>query len=178
MEKGTLPNLVYGVADNNLIIATEQMANECANLWYAIEHAQTFADFIEMTSRETFEYLVLDILTVLGHEALFPQYLAGEDLSNYITDLHLPMPEDAFSVDLLPGYEEGEFVPNLQQEILAWLPEEMMSAFGEIEYDDRFGFRYLIKPEKEQLVVASLRALGFNINSNLLLIKKAINDLD
>lgn len=153
--------LVYGNINNNLVILPEADALLLARKWEAIHTANTWADFIRLTSQETFDDLVLEILETLGHEALFPQYLMGEDLSNYITDLHLPQPEDPFTTSILPGFDEGEYMPNPAQEIIAWLPEDLQEHLGEIVLDDESGFIYRIDPEQTPLVVASLQASAY-----------------
>lgn len=153
--------LVYGNINNNLVILPEADALVLSKKWHAIHTAATWQDFIDLTSQEIFEDLILEILETLGHEALFPNYLMGEDLSSYITDLHLPQPEDPFTTSIMPGFEEGEFMPNPAQEIIAWLPDDLQEHLGEIVLDDESGFIYRIDPEQTPLVVASLQAAGY-----------------
>lgn len=165
--------LVYGTINNNMVIVPEADALALARKWEAIHTATTWEEFIALTSRETFDDLILEILETLGHVALFPQYLMGEDLSNYITDLHLPQPEDPFTTSILPGFDEGEFMPNPAQEIIAWLPDDLQEHLGEIVLDDESGFIYRIDPEQTPLVVASLQASGYATRADQLLVEQA-----
>ncbi len=168
-----LPTLVYGVVNHNLVFIPQQDAVLWARKWHAIRHATTWGEFTEMTSQEEFDELILEILETLGHEALFPQYQMGEDLSNYITDLFLPLPEDPFTTDILPGYEAGEYMPNAAQEILAWLPDELQENIGDIVLDEEAGFVYHIDPEQQALVIASLEAAGFATRPDQVLVEQA-----
>lgn len=165
--------LVYGIIADGLVFTYKTEAENLAKKWFAIRNAKTWADFIEMTSEETFDDLMLEILEVLGYQDLYPQYLMGEDLSNYITDLVLPQPEDEFSTDLLPGFEAGEHMPVLSQEMMSWIPETLQDEIGVIERHDELDFRFYINPENEELVVASFRIIGFEVEKNQELIEKA-----
>lgn len=165
--------LVYGIIENNMVVIPESDALHWAKKWEAIRTAATWQEFIDLTSQETFDDLVLEILETLGHEALYPNYLMGEDLSNYITDLHLPLPEDSFTTSILPGYDEGEYMPQPAQEIIAWLPEDLQEHLGEIVIHEDYEFYYRIDPEQLPLVVASLQAAGFQTKSDQLLVEQA-----
>jgi hypothetical protein len=165
--------LVYGIIDNNLVIAPESMAIETAGKWQAIHHAKTWQDFIDFTSQESFDQLMYEILETLDFEDLYPQYLMGEDLSNYITDLHLPQPEDPFDIDVLPGHAEGTYMPVLAQEIIAWLPEELHDHLGHLELHPIHEFIYKIAPEQTQMVVQTLEAAGYTCKLNQRLMEQA-----
>lgn len=165
--------LVYGNIDNNLVFAPESLATDLARKWHAIHHAKTWQDFIDFTSQESFEQLMFEILEALDYEDLYPQYLMGEDLSNYITDLYLPQPEDPFSTDLLPGHAEGNYMPVLAQEIIAWLPEELHDHLGQLELHPIHEFIYKIAPEQAQMVVQTLEAAGFSCKLNQELMEQA-----
>lgn len=165
--------LIFGILDNNLVLAPEAEVLHQARLWHAIKHAETWQDFIDFTSQEVFDGLMLEILETLGHEALYPQYLMGEDLSSYITDLYLPQPEDPFTTDLLPGFEDGEFMPVFAQEIIAWLPEELHEHLGQIDRHPVHEFVYRIDPNQEEMVVQTLEAAGFLCKRNQELMEQA-----
>ncbi len=165
--------LVYGVINKNVVIIPEADALALARKWHAIFTATTWQEFIDLTSQETFDDLILEILETLGHEALFPNYLMGEDLSSYITDLYLPLPEDPFTTSILPGFEEGEFMPHPAQEIIAWLPDDLQEHLGEIVLDDNSGFIYRINPDNLPLVIASLQAAAYNTKADQVLVEQA-----
>ncbi len=165
--------LVFGIIDNNLVISPETEAQALARKWYAIRHAKTWQDFIDFTSEEVFHQLVYEILEVLELTDLYPNYLMGEDLSNYISDLHLPQPEDPFTTDVLPGFEEGTYMPIPSQEIISWLPEELQENLGQFDHHPVFEFVYRIDPAHESMVVQSLEAAGFRIKCNQELMEQA-----
>ncbi len=165
--------LVYGNIDNNLVFSPESEAIALARRWYAIRNATTWQDFIDFTSEDTFNQLIYEILEALELVDLYPNYLMGEDLSNYITDLHLPQPEDAFTTDVLPGFEEGTYMPVPAQEIISWLPEELQDNLGQFDHHGVFEFVYRIDPEKEMMVVQSLEAAGFLCKKNQELMEQA-----
>lgn len=165
--------LLYGIIEDNLVLAPEAEAMAQARLWHAIKNAETWQDFIDFTSQETFDALMLEILEVLGHEALYTQYLMGEDLSSYITDLYLPLPDDAFSTDLLPGFEEGTYMPVFAQEMIAWLPEDLQEHLGQIDRHPIHEFIYRIEPDKAEIVVQTLAAAGFEVKLNQELMEQA-----
>lgn len=173
MEVDRENTLVYGEVNNNLIIIPETQAKSWARRWNAIQNAKTWGDFIDLTSQEDFDELIFEILETLGHEALFPQYQMGEDLSLYITDLVLPQAEDPFTTDLLPGYDQGEYMPHPAQEIIAWLPEELQENIGELQLDETAGFIYFIQPEQKELVLSSLQAAGFITRHDEVLVRLA-----
>jgi hypothetical protein len=165
--------LVYGILGDNLVIIREEEAIRWARKWEAIQSSETWADFIRLSSQDDFDELILEILEILGHEALYPNYKMGEDLSSYITDLELPQPDDPFTTDVLPGWDEGEYMPLPEQEILAWLPEELHEHLGEMELHPTKEFIYRILPENEKIVVTTLEASGFQIRRDDSLIQKA-----
>lgn len=173
MEAPINNTLVYGVVANNLIFIPEEQAKAWARRWYAIQNAKSWGEFIAMTSQEDFDELILEILETLGHEALFPQYQMGEDLSLYITDLVLPQADDPFTTDILPGFDEGEYMPHPAQEIIAWLPDELQENIGELQLDEAAGFIYYIQPENTELVLTSLQAAGFNTRHDEALVRLA-----
>jgi hypothetical protein len=158
--------LYYAQINQTLVFAPASAAVLQAQKWYAIHHSKTWEDFINFTSPEVFDELILEILEALGYERLYPQYLHGEDLSSYITDLHLPQATDVFSTDILPDFDEGGYMPVLSQEIMAWLPEEIMDNIGKIEYDEAHEFYYYINPETENAVIMTLEAAGYHCQKN------------
>lgn len=170
MEQNTL---VYGIIDQNLVFAIEDFAIENARLWNAVKHAKTWQDFINLTSEETYQDLIFEILETLGYEHLYTQYLSGEDLTTYVPGLVLPEPDDEFTTDVLPGFDEGEYIPNLIHETLAWLPDELIDQIGEIDHHETEGFTYRIDPESELLAVQTLNAAGFATIPNQELIDAA-----
>ena len=171
MEQPT--SLVYGIIDGNLVFSPEADAQDLARRWYAIQHAKTWQDFIDFTSEETFNQLIYEILEALELVDLYPNYLMGEDLSNYITDLHLPLPEDAFTTSVLPGFEEGMYMPIPSQEVISWLPEELQENLGQFDHHPVYEFIYRIDPANESMVVQSLEAAGFRVKRNQELMEQA-----
>jgi hypothetical protein len=85
----------------------------------------------------------------------------------------LPQPEDPFTTDLLPGFEEGEFMPVFAQEIIAWLPEELHEHLGQIDRHPVHEFVYRIDPNQEDMVVQTLEAAGFVCKRNQELMEQA-----
>lgn len=165
--------LIYGIVDDNLVFSPEQEATDLARRWYAIKNAKTWQDFIDFTSEATFNQLIYEILEALEFVDLHPNYLMGEDLSSYITDLHLPQPDDAFTTDVLPGFDEGNYMPIPAQEVISWLPEELQDNLGQFDHHPLFEFIYRIDPANELLVVQSLEAAGFICKKNQALIEQA-----
>lgn len=165
--------LVYGTLNEGLVFAPKENALAQAQKWKAIKTAKTWQDFIDLTSQETFESVIYEILEYLDYEQLYPNYLMGEDLSNYISDLVLPQPEDPFSTDLLPEFDEGEYMPILAQEMMAWIPVDLQEEMGEIVRDEAKSFYYKIDPENENLAIKSFEILGYEIEKNQKLIENA-----
>jgi hypothetical protein len=97
----------------------------------------------------------------------------GESLSNYVPGLVLPLSEDEFSVELLPGFEDGDFFPRFEEEILSWLPEEIFQEMGKVEELENDAYRYRIMPDSLQLVIQSFESLGFSVEEDTSLILKA-----
>lgn len=164
---------IYGILGNNLILIPEEEALFLTNFRKAVATAHTWEDFITATSEEVFNNVIYDILEYLDFAALYPQYLAGEDLTNYVSDLELPRPNDLFSSELLPGYAENEYLPVPLQEMIAWIPQEWMDLIGEIQEDAALGFKYYINPEHELLVQQTFESKGFSLTRNDDLVKLA-----
>lgn len=165
--------LRYGVIEGNLVFGLEQEVIDNARKWHAIKNAETWGDFVDFTSEETFHALIQEILEILGYEALYPNYLMGEDLSTYITDLHLPQLEDPFTTDLLPGFDDGSYVPVLAQETISWMPPELQENLGQIDLHPIHEFIYRIDPEAEELVVQTLEAAGYRCKCDQALMEQA-----
>lgn len=168
-----MKELVYGIIQDNVVIASKEQAIQYASILDALPRSQTWADFIRLTSQETYEEIMFRILENLEYDQLFPHFLMGENLSNYVPGLELPQPNDLFSVELLPGYEDGDFFPRFEEEILSWLPEEIFQEMGKVEELENDAFRYRIDPESIHLVIQSLESLGFSLEENAPLILKA-----
>ncbi len=165
--------LIWGNIDKSLVYIPEDEALRLASLWQAIRTSETWADFIRLAGEEEFDQLIMDILEALGHEALFVSYKMGEDLRAYITDLYLPQPEDPFTTDIIPGFEEGEYLPIPAQEMVSWIPEELFDEMGEVKLHEDYGFIYYINPENQPLVDASLTAGGYQIKHHQELVERA-----
>lgn len=168
-----MKELVYGIIQDNLVIASKHQAIQYASIHDAIPRSKTWEDFIRLTSMETYEELMHRILETLELEQLFPHFLMGESLSAYVPGLELPQPSDEFSVELLPGFEDGDFFPRFEEEILSWLPEEIFQEMGKVEELENDSFRYRIDPSSIHLVIQSLESLGFSMEENMPLILKA-----
>ncbi len=165
--------LVYGIIGESLVFVPQHDAELLADKWFAIRNSKTWQDFIDFTSKEVFDELIYEILDYLELTDLFPNYMNGEDLSTYITDLVLPQPDDEFSTDILPGFDTGDYMPMLQQEMIAWLPEDLLHTIGEIREDEEHGFLYHIPKENEKPICALVEASGYEISSNPELVSKA-----
>jgi hypothetical protein len=165
--------LIYGQIDNNLIFAPEADTLALARKWYAVKNAKTWQDYIDFTSQDDFEQLIFEVLETLGYSDLFPNYLMGEDLSAYITDLYLPQPDDPFTTSILPGFDEGEYFAIPAQEMLAWLPEELQDNLGQIDRHPVYEFVYRIEPENELMVLQTLEAAGYLCKKNQELMEQA-----
>jgi hypothetical protein len=168
-----MKELVYGIIQDNVVFANKHQAIQYASITDAIPRSKNWADFIRLTSQETYEEVMYRILEVLEYEQLFPHFLMGESLSNYVPGLALPLPDDEFSVELLPGFEDGEFFPRFEEEIISWLPEDIFLEMGKVEEMENDAFRYRILPDSLPLVIQSLEALGFSVEENTQLILKA-----
>jgi hypothetical protein len=168
-----MKELVYGIIEDNVVIAFKHQAIQYASISDAIPRSKNWADFIRLTSQETYEEVMYRILEVLEYDQLFPHFLMGESLSNYVPGLVLPLPEDEFSVELLPGFEDGDFFPRFEEEILSWLPEEIFQEMGKVEELENDAFRYRIMPDSIQLVIQSFESLGFSVEEDTSLILKA-----
>jgi hypothetical protein len=166
-------HLVYGEINNNLIFIPEEEALRSQKIWHAINNANTWQDFIDLTSEEEFDQIVFEILEFLDHGNLFAEYKMGQDLSTYVEGLHLPQPDDLFTTEVLPGFEEGEFMPRADQEIIGWLPEEMLENIGEIKTSEEGIFYYKIEPKHIELVIQTFDAAGFKCIPNQKLIEAA-----
>jgi hypothetical protein len=169
-----MEQLIYGVYQNNILIAKREEAEKYAAIFDAIPNSKTWADFIRLTSQEIYEEVMYRILDVLEHESLFPHFLMGEDLTLYVEGLTLPTANDEFSTDLLPGWDEGEFFPRFEEEIISWLPEDAFLEMGKVEEsseEDRFTYRII--PESLPLVIQSLEACNYSLMEDLPLILKA-----
>lgn len=165
--------LIWGIIDKSLVYIPEEEAERLAAIWEAINKSETWADFIRIAGEEEFDQLMLDILEALGHEALYLPYKMGEDLRSYVTDLYLPQPEDPFTTEVIPGFEEGEYLPIPAQEMVSWIPEELFDEMGEVRLHEDYGFIYYINPENQPLVDASLAAGGYHIRHDQSLVERA-----
>lgn len=165
--------LIYGQLNDTLVFVPEEHAQALAQKWRAILRSKTWQDFIDFTSQEVFDDLMFEILEVLGYEKLYTNYLQGEDLSTYVPDLYLPQPSDAFTTDILPDFEQGDYMPILEQEIIAWLPDDLMDNIGELKYDENHDFYYDINPEMQNMVVQTFEAAGYACTQNQILVQEA-----
>ena len=166
-------DLIYGTIHNSMVFAPTQVAQNQADIRFAIQRAKTWQDFIDLTSQDTFDNIILEILEYLDYGQLYGQYLMGEDLSTYISDLHLPQPDDDFTTDVLPEFDEGNYFPRLAQEMLALIPTQLVDEMGEVRYDHNDDFFYYLNPENESLIIKSLEVYGYVCTKNQALIEQA-----
>ena len=167
--------LILGTHNKSLVLVNENTAIRHSAFHLAAQTANTWADFIDMTSEEEFYGIIRAILEVLEVEELFQNYLNGEDLSTYVDGLVLPLPNDEFDASIIPDYEEGEYLPNLAEEMIGWLPEEIFDNIGETKTDEEGNIYYYINPEHKELVISTFQAKGLIVEENEQLIKQLMN---
>lgn len=77
-----------------------------------------------------------------------------------------PQNDDPFDLDAVPGVVEGDWPPWPDQLHLAWMPQDIVKAYGDIEQSVHNGAFVAFSAEKEQLVVGALKEHGYHVERN------------
>ena len=108
-------SLVYGVFQaDELVFIPKQQALELAQLWRALDSAQTWADFRRLAPN----HLYADAVERIQDDPDSTLSDAGPDL------------QAAFDRDDIPGHADGDWPLFPPQQMLDWVPQDIRAGYG------------------------------------------------
>jgi hypothetical protein len=138
-------NLVYGVAGGGLVFIPEPRARELANTWDALDSCTTWREFRARVPPRRYEAL----LRQLGYG---PRKV----------DEPPPPDDEAFEGRDLPCVADGDYPEWAAQEMLHWVPREILTApYSTITPSFLNGPCLMLDPKFEPAIVEAFRAAGF-----------------
>ena len=151
--RGDATDLVYGEVDKSLVFIPREQALELAAVWSALTTSSTWGEF---RSR----------LPARRCEDLFRRLAECID--------ELPHDDDPFTMDDIPGVSDGDYPEWPAQEMLKWLPKEIVAAaYGKIETSRLNGLFLTLDPGHEPEIVEALRAAGSRCTKDQQLVLRA-----
>jgi hypothetical protein len=158
MSQPTPKTLVYGVFQaDELAFIPKQQALDLAQLWRALDSAQTWADFKRMVPDHVYAGVVELI-----------QDSPGSTLSDAGPD-----PQAPFDRDDIPGHADGDWPPFPPQQMLDWVPQEIQARYGRT-ITTVFNGDYLCFAANDAAdIVRALEQHGYTCEPNENLVKDA-----
>ena len=154
-------DLVYGVVSDNVIVMHKAYAEELAQVRHTVDTAKTWKEFQELMPEKRYQE-IMERMREYREDAL------DED-----EELVMPNPDDPFDSEELPGYFDGDWPGWPQQEMLDWLPKDLIKAFGNVQSSSLNGYFLEIAAEKQDDLVKALEARGYVLIHDEPLVKAA-----
>jgi hypothetical protein len=160
-QKGPDAPLVYGEAGEGLVFMPKPEADELAALRKALQSSTTWGELRNSVSEERWQGIREAIERVV--EDIPDEY--REEGGIYALDLDNPG-DAAFDYDTIPGHADGDWPEWPAQQMLEWMPSEIVLHLGEVA-DSMFNGEYLVLPLKnESAIVEALEAAGWACKRN------------
>lgn len=121
-------HLVWGEINNEAVFGPAALVKELGALRMAIGSAETWGKFRTQVSTERMREIV----------ALME---------------NVPADDAAFAADELPGFADGDWPEWLHQEMLGWMPQDLITRFGTVE-DSVLNGQFLSLPKEVGETVA------------------------
>lgn len=143
-EQGT-DTLVYGVFQGDEVaFLPRQQAQGLAQLWRALDSAQTWGQFRRMVPAHIYE----EVVSAVG------------DSENMAED-GLPHSDAPFDRDEIPGHTDGDWPALPARQMLDWVPQEVRERYGRV-VSTRFNGDYLVFRARDATAVAqALQGHGY-----------------
>lgn len=143
-EQGT-DTLVYGVFQGDEVaFLPRQQALALAQLWRALDSAQTWGQFRRMVPPHIYD----EVVAAVGD---------NENLA----DDGRPFSDAPFDRDDIPGHADGDWPALPARQMLDWMPQAVRERYGRV-VSTRFNGDYLAFRARDATAVAeALQALGY-----------------
>lgn len=153
MTNSNLPVLLYTVPNPDssfahLVFAPEKRALFVDQILRTINNSATFGEFRRNLPAGEWEKLV---------ERDRESY--EEDEGEY----ELPKDDDPFDPTWIPGFEVGDYLPWLQQEMLDWFPWDIARRFGKMDTSALNGSCLILPMSAEKEIVDALKQEGYEV---------------
>lgn len=148
-EPAASPDLVYGVVQESLVFIPRELAEDLAATWRAIKSSSTWGEF---------------------RTRLSPKRYA--EILKYMEDL--PGDSEPFGADIAPGVVEGDYPEWPAQEMLRWVPEDIVRQdYSKTASSHLNGSFLVLDPDREDQIVTDFVAAGFRCTRNQTLVAAA-----
>ena len=139
--------LLYRIVGHNggLVFATQKRAEYVARIHRALRMATTWAQFRSLVPRKEYS----EIIASFDYN--------GEPR---------PKGADDFSPDSVPGFNDGDYPPWLQQQMCTLLPRTLLERFGTLVATHCNGPYWHIDPKVAPDMVKALVAIGFTVKES------------
>jgi hypothetical protein len=162
--------LVYGAVTDYLVFIPRERALELTAVREALESAKTWGEFRRRISPEDYEHALSWYEDLLSFEAFCQEEgldhpsRRDEAWAQY-TQLSIgvrpPVDEDAFKIDHIPPYYDGDYPEWPAASMYAWVPKQIQETLGRM-HDTRLNGEFLtFDPGREHEVVAAFEAAGY-----------------
>ena len=121
-------HLIWGLINNEAVFGPAALVKELGTLRTALSRAKTWGEFRTQVSAERMREIV---------------ELIEDD----------PADHAGFAADELPGFADGDWPEWLHQEMLGWMPQDLITKFGIVE-DSVLNGQFLSIPEEAGEAVA------------------------
>jgi hypothetical protein len=141
------PVLVYRVTPYNggLVFAPKDVAVAVDKLHRALKHARTWGEFRNMLPGDEYSRIVRASFDHLGERR--------------------PKSTDTFSPDQVAGWSDGDYPEWLQGDMDRYLPHAVLKEFGARQDTLVSGSFWMIPPENAEPMIATMKAMGFGVES-------------
>jgi hypothetical protein len=176
-------DVLYGQVEDYLVFVPRARAIELVALQAALSSSATWQDFRSHVSTQDYEQAMgyyEDALTFedfAREEREAEPELGDAELRERYGQLRIgerpPIDQDAFSLDHIPWYGDGDYPEWPAQQMLKWVPESIRSTFGHT-YDTVLNGPYLtFDPVQERDLLAAFESAGFRCVRDDALVRRA-----
>ena len=167
---GAVPSILGG---SNLVFVPGEKAQELAAIGEALT-ARTWGEFkLKMPANRLPE--LLTTFPECGAWSSFDRYYQAnaqsgareereslwQEYTNLAPGQRMPLDDDAFEVNAVPGLSEGNWPERPEQAMLRWLPPLICGRLGRRVYSRRQGDYLIFDPGRAPEILAALEAAGY-----------------
>lgn len=146
--------VVYANCNGELVFLPKDLALELAQIRAALDTSKTWGEFQANVPAHVYEEIMAGMKDDEDPEAL-------------------PQPEDAFDVNDIPGYDDGDWPIWPLQYMLDWMPRDIQQQFGRVVPSAVNGDSLELMPEKADELVRALESQGFRCTEDESLVIRA-----
>ena len=173
-----MKKLFYGDVFGNLVFIPKRRALYLAQLTQAVHTASTWEELSSLLTWdqwrelrtylfESIEYAFEDFAQEkLEEDPEAPLSAAWEEYRRIPPGRRMPLEDDPFSPEQIPGFCDGDWPAWPAQEMLDWVPESIQSRFGHNEETLLNGSFLNFDPAQEDAIVAAFREEGYTCQRN------------